>query len=309
MVKDNKTVFEIFVEGVGIYFRHLPTFLKYMSFPILGQFVGVILALGLPLWFASSIATTMADPNTAYLITLSLCIPGLVIFTKAFWEYLVAYVSVNSMAENTVKSGRIYDINAHKKVATMSKRVGDFVLLWLLFGVFSLIGILPPMWVFAIIIFVFIVLIFQVFTFEKNLTPWECFIRSKNLVKTNFWGTVGLMILVGGLTYILLPKIGEMLLEVFRINVLLNMIFEPFLSNVLPFDQWNTALSALNLAYMITSLEVTKMIVSTIISTLIIFYTLPLRSICWTLWYKQLSIKEIKAKSKSKSKKAKSEDV
>lgn len=87
------------------------------------------------------------------------------------------------------------------------------------------------------------------------------------------------------------------------------MILEPFLSNILPFDQWNTALSALNLAYMITSLEVTKMIVSTIISTLIIFYTLPLRSICWTLWYKQLSIKEIKAKSKSKSKKAKSEDV
>lgn len=308
MAKDDKTVFEIFIEGVGIYAKHFPTFLKYMSFPIWGQFFGVILSLALPLWFAFNVGANLGDSNLAYILTLLLCIPGLIIFTKALWEYLVAYVSVNSMTENTVKSGRIYDINAHKKVATMSKRVGEFVVLWLLFGIFSLIGILPPMWVFAIIIFVFIVLIFQVFTFEKTLTPWECFIRSKDLIKTNFWGTVGLMLLVGGLTYFLLPKIAEMFLDFIRFTILLNMWFDPLISTNLPLDQWNTALSALNVSYMITSLEITKTIVSTLISTLVIFYTLPLRSICWTLWYKQLCIKEIKAKkSKSKSKKAKSD--
>lgn len=308
MAKDNKTVFEIFIEGVGIYAKHFTTFFKYMSFPIWGQLLGVVLSLALPLWFAFNVSTALSDSNLAYVITLLLCIPGLIIFTKALWEYLVAYVAVNSMTENTVKSGRIYDINAHKKVATMSKRVGEFVVLWLLFGLFSLIGILPPMWFFAIIIFVFIVLIFQVFTFEKNLTPWECFIRSKDLVKTNFWGTVGLMILVGGLTYFLLPKIAEMIFDFLRFTVLLNMWFDPLISTSLPLDQWNSALSALNVSYMITSLEITKTIVSTLISTLVIFYTLPLRSICWTLWYKQLSINEIKSK-KSKSKKAKSENV
>ncbi len=308
MAKDNKTVFEIFIEGVGIYAKHFTTFFKYMSFPIWGQLLGVVLSLALPLWFAFNVSTAFSDSNLAYVITLLLCIPGLIIFTKALWEYLVAYVAVNSMTENTVKSGRIYDINAHKKVATMSKRVGEFVVLWLLFGLFSLIGILPPMWFFVIIIFVFIVLIFQVFTFEKNLTPWECFIRSKDLVKTNFWGTVGLMILVGGLTYFLLPKIAEMIFDFLRFTVLLNMWFDPLISTSLPLDQWNSALSALNVSYMITSLEITKTIVSTLISTLVIFYTLPLRSICWTLWYKQLSINEIKSK-KSKSKKAKSENV
>ncbi len=308
MANDNKTVFEIFIEGVGIYAKHFPTFFKYMSFPIWGQLLGVILSLALPLWFAFNIATVLPDSNIAYIITLLLCVPGLIIFTKALWEYLIAYVSINSMTENTVKSGRIYDINAHKKVATMSKRVGEFVVLWLLFGIFSLIGILPPMWFFAIIIFVFIVLIFQVFTFEKNLTPWECFVRSKDLVKTNFWGTVGLMCLVGGLTYFLLPKIAEMIFDFVRFTVLLNMWFDPLISANLPLDQWNSALSALNVSYMITSLEITKTIVATFISTLVIFYTLPLRSICWTLWYKQLSINEIKSK-KSKSKKAKSENV
>ena len=37
-----------------------------------------------------------------------------------------------------------------------------------------------------------------------------------------------------------------------------------------------------------------------ILSTLVICYTLPLRSIAWTLWYKKLSVLEIKAKSKKK---------
>lgn len=307
MAKDNKSVFEIFIEGVGIYGKHLPTFLKYMSFPIWGQFIGVILSLALPLCFANTFSAVIGDANLAYTLTLVLCIPGLIIFTKAFWEYLVAYVAINSMTENTVKSGRIYDIKAHKKVATMSKRVGEFVVLWLLFGLFSLIGILPPVWVFAIIIFVYIVLIFQVFTFEKTLTPWECFIRSKDLIKSNFWRTVGLMILVGGLTYFVLPKIVTMIFEVLRLSVLLNSVLDPILLSALPFEQWNATLAALNTPYVITSLEVTKTIVSTVISTLVIFYTLPLRSICYTLWYKQLSIKEIKAKSKSK--KAKSDNV
>lgn len=307
MAKDNKSVFEIFIEGVGIYGKHLPIFFKYMSFPIWGQFIGVILSLALPFWFANTFSAVIGDANLAYTLTLVLCIPGLIIFTKAFWEYLVAYVAINSMTENTVKSGRIYDIKAHKKVATMSKRVGEFVVLWLLFGLFSLIGILPPVWVFAIIIFVYIVLIFQVFTFEKTLTPWECFIRSKDLIKSNFWRTVGLMILVGGLTYFVLPKIVTMIFEVLRLSVLLNSVLDPILLSALPFEQWNATLAALNTPYVITSLEVTKTIVSTVISTLVIFYTLPLRSICYTLWYKQLSIKEIKAKSKSK--KAKSDNV
>lgn len=306
MAKENKSVFEILTEGIGIYVKHLPVFLKYMSFPVFGQFVGIILALALPLGFVYSFGSLIENAGLTFALTMALCIPGLIIFTKAFWEYLVAYVAINSMTENTVKSGRIYDIEAHKKVATMSKRVGEFVLLWLLFGLFSIVAILPPMWVFAIIIFVYIVLIFQVFTFEKTLTPRECFIRSKNLVKSHYAQTAGLMVLVGGLTYFLIPKLAEFIFEFLKINNFINMFLEPMFSSLLPFDQWNAALSALNLPYLITSLEITKTIVSTVITTIIIFFTLPLRSICWTLWYKQLSIKEIKSKSK---KKAKTENV
>lgn len=298
MAQNNKTVFSIFMEGLGIYAKHFPEFLKYMSFPVLGQFAGLILSLVLPLSFAPTVVGIVGDEKLSFAITMLLSLPGIILFTKAFWEYLVAYVSVCSMTENTVKSGRIYDIKAHKKVATMSKRVGDFVSLWLLFGLFTVVAVLPPMWFFAGIIFVFIVLIFQVFTFEKNLSAIECFKKSFVLVRTDFWRTLGLLLIVGVISYFLLPKLFEIVFGILQITKLLTMLLDPLISASLPIEQWNMALSALNVSDMITSLEIAKMIISTVISCVVIYYTLPLRSICFTLWYKQLSLNEIKTKKK-----------
>lgn len=307
MTNAKKSVFQIFMEGLGIYVKHLPIFLKYMSFPVLGQILGIILSFVLSLGFAYNFSGLIQDEKVCFAVTLLLALPGIIVFTKAFWEYLVAYVSVCSMAENTVKSGRIYDINAHKKIATMSKRVGDFISLWLLFGLFTIVAILPPMWIFAAVIFVFICLIFQVFTFERNLSPVECFKRSAKLVVKNFGGTVGLLLILGIGTYFLLPKIAEFILGLIQIVKFSTMILDPLVAQVLPIDNWNAAFAALEQNYIITSLDVSKMIISSVISWLIVSYTLPLRSICFTLWYKQLCINDIK--SKTKSKKAKAEDV
>ena len=305
MANENKTVFGTFTEAVGIYLQHLPTFLKYMTFPVLGQFFGVLLAFGLSLGFAFNATTSGVDPSMILPLTLILTIPGLVIFVKAFWEYLIAYVAISSMAENTVKSGKIYDINAHKQVAL--KRIPDFVGLWLLFGVFTSVALLPPMWGFGAVIFIFLVLIFQVFTFEKFATPIECFKRSWVLVKSDFWGTLGLLALVGFLTYWLLPKVFELILTAIQVMTLLTMLIDPMLTDSI--NTWNTALTTLGVPFVITSLMITKMIVGTIVSTLVICYTLPIRSIAWTLWYKKLNTAMIKASSKKKKKADKKENV
>lgn len=305
MANENKTVFGTFTEAVGIYLQHLPTFLKYMTFPVLGQFFGVLLAFGLSLGFAFNATTSGVDPSMILPLTLILTIPGLIIFAKAFWEYLIAYVAISSMAENTVKSGKIYDINAHKQVAL--KRIPDFVGLWLLFGVFTSVALLPPMWGFGAVIFIFLVLIFQVFTFEKFATPTECFKRSWVLVKSDFWGTLGLLALVGFLTYWLLPKVFELILTAIQVMTLLTMLIDPMLTDLI--NTWNTALTTLGVPFVITSLMITKMIVGTIVSTLVICYTLPIRSIAWTLWYKKLNTAMIKASSKKKKKADKKENV
>ncbi len=305
MSNENKTVFGIFTEAVGIYIQHLPIFIKYMSFPVLGQFFGIILAFGLSLGFAFNATVCGVEQSMIFPLTLILTIPGLVIFVKAFWEYLVAYVAISSMAENTVKSGKIYDINAHKQVAL--KRISDFIGLWLLFGVFTSIAMLPPMWGFGALIFVFLVLIFQVFTFEKLATPTECFKRSWVLVKTDFWGTLGLLALVGFLTYWLLPKLVELILTAVQVMAFFTMLIDPMLIDSI--NTWNTALSTLGVPFVITSLMITKMIVGTVVSALVICYTLPIRSIAWTLWYKKLNAAMIKANSKKKKKADKKENV
>ncbi len=298
MAQSKKNVFEIFMEGLGIYLKHSPTLMKYMFFPVFGQLIGVILSFALSLGFAYTIGSKLSDTTLSFSITMALAIPGLIIFAKAFWEYLIAYVSICSMTENTIKSGRIYDINAHKKVATMSKRMGDFITLWLLFGLFTLVAIIPPMWIIAIVAFVFICLIFQVFTFEKNLSVIDCFKRSAKLVVRDFGGTVGLLLILGICTYFLLPKITEFLLTLIQAVNLFAMLLEPMIANILPIDNWNSAFEALGQNYMITSLEVAKITISSVISWFVVSITLPLRSICFTLWYKQLSISEIKSKKK-----------
>ncbi len=295
-MSNEKSVFNIFTDAIGIYVKHLPTFMQYMTFPVLGQILGVILAFALSLTFAYNATNIVADPALIMPITLILTVPGLIIFVKAFFGYLVAYVAISSMTENTAKSGRIYDIDAHKKVAL--SRIQDFVGLWLLFGLFTFVAILPPMWFFGAVIFVFLVLIFQVFTFEKKLTPSECFKRSWQLVQTDFWGTLGLLLLVGVVTYWLLPKVAEIIFTALQLMTLFTMILDPMLIDVI--NGWNTTLEALSVPFVITSLMITKMIVGSILSTIVICYTLPLRSIAWTLWYKKLSVAEIKAKSKKK---------
>lgn len=300
MANDNKTAFEIFMEGVGIYLRHLTTLMKYMSFPVFGQVFGLILSLVLPIAYINGFGTDSSSPTDTFMFAMLLSIPGIIIFTKSFWEYLVAYVSVGSMTENTIKSGRIYDINAHKKIATMSKRVGEFITLWIIFGIFGVLAIFPPMWIIAGILFVYIVLIFQVFTFERNSTAIECFTRSAKLIKGNFIQTVILLVLTGLTTYFLLPKMAEAILGFLQIVKLCTVALDPIIAQTLPTEQWNAAFAALNMPYLITSLEISKMLISSVISWLIISFTLPLRTICWTLWYKQLSIKEIKSKSKKK---------
>lgn len=305
MAQSKKNVFEIFMEGLGIYLKHSPTLFKYMFFPVIGQFIGVVVSFAMSLGFAYTIGTKISDPAISFAITIALAIPGLIIFAKAFWEYLIAYVSICSMTENTVKSGRIYDINAHKKVATMSKRMGAFITLWLLFGLFTVVAIIPPMWIIALVAFVFICLIFQVFTFEKNLSAIDCFKRSAKLVVKEFAGTTGLLLILGIGTYFLLPKLAEIILSIIQVVNLFAMILDPMIADILPIENWNAAFGALGQNYMITSLEITKMIISSIISWLVVSFTLPLRSICLTLWYKQLSISEIK----SKKKKANSKDV
>ena len=305
MAKKTKTPLGIFTESIGLYFSNFDKFIQYMSFPVLGQIAGLALVFLITFFYTKNLPSlvfkypALDNFNALILISIIITLPGLIIFVKAFWEYLVAYGAVNSMVENLLKSGRVYDFNAHTEL--IKRRTLSFIGLWFLFGIFSLFAICPLFWIICGIFAVYFVLVFQVFTYEPDLSPLGCVKRSLLLVKGHCASTFMLLALIGALTYIFIPQVFLKILDTAGINSFLANWIIP-LVNELPFDGINTLLASYG-AKQITAYEIAIFTIQTFIAQILIQYTLPLRSILWALWYRELDIPAQNPEKKTKSKK------
>ena len=298
MAKKNKTPLGIFTEATGLYFSNFDKFMKYMTFPVLGQIIGLGLVFLITFFYTQKIPVlvqkfeVLNDFNVLILLSIIITLPGLAIFVKAFWEYLVAYGAINSMLDNMLKSGRVYDFNAHTEL--IKRRTLPFIGLWFLFGIFSIAAICPLFWIICAIFAVYFVLVFQVFTFEPELSPWGCVIKSLKLVKGHFASTFLLMALAGALTYIFIP---QLIIKLFSLGGINN-----FLANmILPLIK---GLPDLNLQMYgiepVSKSDIAIFTTETFIAQILIQYTLPLRSILWSLWYKELGENTKKSDKKNK---------
>lgn len=303
--KTDKSVWKIFLEGLKIYCFNFHKFFLYMAYPVLGQLLGLGLVFGLSFWYSQNLPELINkypafnNFSTIVLTIILICVPGLLIWAKAFWDYLVAYGALNSMAEGALTSGRVYDFKAHKAVVT--QRTFSYIVLWFLFGIFSLLAIIPVFWVLGFIFFVYFVLIFQVFTFEKNVSPLACFRRSLQLIKGRFARTFLLMVILTLLTYNLLTMGVSVLFDVTKLTDVLAPIFENW-ALTLPLEQLNSTLAMFHTS--LTPVMVSKEVVGQIIFFIVVGFTLPLRSICWTLWYKNLYSGIVDVSTKKSVKKA-----
>ena len=54
MSKKNKTPFAIFAEASRLYFTNFSKFISYMTFPVLGQMLGLLLVFGLTYFYAKN---------------------------------------------------------------------------------------------------------------------------------------------------------------------------------------------------------------------------------------------------------------
>lgn len=307
MTKKKNTFLNIFMESLKLYFSNFDKFVKYMTFPVLGQILGLMLVFALTFFYSKNLPDLIekfpnfAELSTVLIFALLITLPGLAIFVKAFWEYLVAYGAINSMLENMLKSGKVYDFDAHTEL--IKRRAVPFVGLWLLFSLFSLVALIPFFWVPCAVFVIYFVLVFQVFTFEPELSPIGCVKKSLQLVKGHFFQTFTLFCLVGALTYMLIPQIVGVFCEYTHINLALANLFKP-IANALPLDSWNAVLSYLYLSPLKVD-EVALTVVSIFVAQIFIQYTLPLRSILWGLWYRRLNgalTKQASSKKRSSSK-------
>lgn len=298
------SVWFIFGETIKIYISNFFKYTTYMAFPILGQLFGII-------WvFASTFVLTdnfeyvaakfpaLNDYPSFMLAVLLLALPGLMLFIAAFWQFLIAYGALNSMTEGALSSGHVYDFAAHKEL--IIRRTPKYIGLWLLYSIFVALASFPLLWVLGGIFFIYFILIFQVFTFEEDLSVGGYFRKSFDLIRGNFARTVALVLILVVLTFYLIPMGFNVVLDILNLRNLLTDAIIPFVSN-LPLDSYNQMFSTLNIPP-VTPDMLAKNILEQSVFLVAFGFTLPVRSICWTLWYKILGEKKDKKSSKKSGK-------
>ncbi len=277
---DIKNALNVFQDGIKYYVKHFVSWAKYMTFPVFGQILGLLIIF----IFAGIYSTILPSLTMKYsffqnklnalAIMLLVTIPGLLILLKAFWEYLIAYGAINSITANMVKSGNIYDISAHK--ALITNNTFQFILLWLIVSVLLVISVIPVFWIPAIILFVYFVLVFQVFTFDEKPNAINAFKTSFRMIKGHFLSTFILLVLTGLVSCILIPKLACALISLIG--------FGKLFFGVLNIP--DTVI--LSPGVQLTASDIYSLIESTSISSILVMFLLPMRSITWTLWYKKL---------------------
>ena len=300
MTKQNKTPLGIFAESIGLYFSNFDKFVQYMSFPVLGQIAGLGLVLLITFFYTQNLPNliekypALNNFNALILLSIIITLPGLAIFIKAFWDYLIAYGAINSMLDNMLKSGRVYDFDAHTEL--VKRRSVPFVGLWFLFGIFSILAICPLFWVVCGILAIYFVLVFQIFTFEPELSPAGCVKRSLNLIKGHFASTFMLMAFVGLLTYLFIPQIVIKLFDIGNINNFFANLIMPIVSQLPDLNLQMYGLPE------ISKENIALFKIKTFVAQILIQYTLPLRSILWSMWYRELAKADFKPKETTSKK-------
>lgn len=286
------SVMKIFFNGVKLYFLNFEKFFKYMSFPIFGQIIGISL-----IFFASYIFTIHVSALTTkspifdniplvFLILILLTLPGFFIFCKAFWDYLIAMASLNSMASSLLEGAKLDDTGMHAEL--IKRRAGSYVLFLLLLTVIFIILSIPVLWGLLVIASVYLALCFQVFALEEDKGAFDAIKTSVNLVKFNFIKTALLMIIVGIVTYWLVPGLISWGFEAGDLAGFFSYPVEQYVK-LLPLNDFNTLISQAHIPYTLKSYDAAKSIVLAVVSFAVTGFSLPLRSICFTELYKEIN--------------------
>ncbi len=282
---------KIFFNGIKLYFLNFEKFFKYMAFPIFGQIVGISL-----IFFASYIFTIHISAFTTkspvfdniplvFLVLILLTLPGFFIFCKAFWDYMIAIAALNSMASTLLEGGSLEDTGMHAEL--IKRRSGSYILLLLLLTIIYLILSVPILWGLLVIAFVYLSLSFQVFALEEEKGAFEAIKTGINLVKFNFIKTSLLLILLGILTYWLLPGLISWGFDKGDLVGFFSYPVEQYV-RLLPLDDLNNMLHSFHMPITIKSYDIAKAVVLSCVSFVVTGFTLPIRSLCCTNLYKEI---------------------
>ena len=288
--KKNISVLKTVFDGLKTYLYNLDIFSKYLSFPILGIFFGIFFLFTINYFFVTNLEQIeKINPifeNAAVILTLLLIIviPAFLIMIKALIDYIIAYGALNSMCVLGTK--RIEDVYNHKE--TVKRRFAPYciliLVLSLIFGILSF----PLFWPLLLIASIFLSLAIQVFSLEENLTPYESIRKSIELVRSNFWIVLWVLVLIVLISYIAVPYLISWAVAKTPLFQWFAYPVEKYIA-LLPVADINSALVQNGINYKFDVIIIAENVVNCVISMIVIMYMLPFRCACCVEMYKGLN--------------------
>lgn len=289
-VNSSLSVLNVVFNGLKIYLYNLDIFTKYLSFPVLGTFIGTFLIFAVTYCYVNNYEKIQVsnpifeNPLIIFTFLLILVTPGFLIMIKAFIDYIVAFGAINSMC--VLGEKRIADVFDHNEI--IKRRFAPYcVLIFVLsiiFGTLSFPLLLPIL----IVALIFLSLAVQIFTLEENASPFEAIAKSVKLVKSRFWLVFFVLIFIFIISYIICPYLITWAISKTPILTVLTNPVEKFVL-LLPITEMNAILAELQISYQIDTILIAESIVNSCLITIIIMYMLPFRCACCVELYKGLS--------------------
>ncbi len=312
-----KSVLKIFLHGLGIYLKNFIPLSRAMLFPVFGQIAGIFLILG-PVYFYRQLYLIKLSPpelqkNLLFILfgLIIMVIPGFAIFIKAFWDYMIVMVSLNTMVSDIIRAKPPTGFKIHNDAIKL--RTKDYIILlfmlmglWLVFLAVPFVLLAAASFVlsttFSVAIFmlsmitclallgiisIYLCLSFQVFAFEA-LGPLRVIIKSYEMIENNFWRAVGLGLILFVLTGVVIPLVFE---ELTRFSPFMDYLVIPFMSYASILTQNMPVIGELS-RYGLTLAMLAEETALIALGTTITMFILPFGSACFTLLY--FDIKERK---------------
>ena len=268
-------VFTVISESLKLYFLNLDKFLKYMTFPIFGQIIGIILIFICSYFFSTNFEVikfrypVFQNVHFAFLILILITIPGFLIFTKAFYDYLIAIGAI-CHASLHLKDNKIEDIKFY------NENITAHITLYLLLILIT-----------SIIIFASSALFIVALNEDSNIL--EHIAKSINTVKGRFFITFLLLFFMFVICYLLLPDMIHWGFIWLNWDTIFVNFIEIYIIK-LPLVQINDLLNSLNsINIHIDSLMLSKYIFKAFVTFIVTGYTLPIRDIAMTLFFRRFT--------------------
>ena len=282
-------MFKIFFRSIKIYVLNFADFFRYMSFPVLGTFLGMSLILAITYalsGFTQDAAGNkfLADNPMLAMILLVICvIPGFLLFCQAFLDYIISMVSLSRAAcDLTATDKLVNNLKTYNSIIEYREMQYFFLIfiLSLFYGILSF----PLFIILLIVVFLYTSLSIQAFAHDDRLSAFDSIKRSFLVIPGHAVPTAVLLILLGILTYFIIPQIlcfgieGLGWTEYFAVPI--TAIVEK-----LPVYMINDILANAQIPLMINAASLSKMIVFLLAASVTTMYLLPIRAIACTLWY------------------------